>query len=533
MPTFLRPTHLHEELGVTPDPSTRTCANCPSALSSSDVSQITGRAIGAPVCGIKRIPLIAPNQPNKVRARTMEATASKCDSYGKPRPEFSASPDTPIAYGSVGMMKPLKASDAVRLKPPNCMSCVFFIQPREVAPSTGWSAGLCAKKGKLLTQDRLRAYAKACTEGRQREPGDVLASMDTFMLNLEYSPTFGEIDQSKIARKTRETEPYDWPTDKPVTPQDEKNGIKAWRRVIDPEGEGADAYLPVLRREILHEKDLELVPRTGDDERPEEYRDHSGILYQATVLMVELKAIPAFWGIPGVGKTELGRYIAWLMSAPFARISVNGQSDIDELAGKTLYSPEKGTYFHYGRLPTRWERPGVTVLDEPNTGPPEVWQFIRPITDDSKQLVLDQNEGERIKRNLWSLLMLAMNPAHDARNVGTNTIGDADARRLMHVWMGLPPEDVEKDIIRARVMSVDGYDPTPHLDKLMKISKDLRPMCDEGSLPMTWGPSMNIKVGRLLKFFDPLRAFQLAIVNHLDPAATTSVLNVVKTVYKI
>ena len=227
--------------------------------------------------------------------------------------------------------------------------------------------------------------------------------------------------------------------------------------------------------------------------------------------------------------TEFFRHMAWLMCLPFHRISVTGSTEVDDLAGKMHYDPAKGTYFEYGRIPTAWGKPGVICLDEPNVGQPDVWQFIRPLTDNSKQLVLDMNKGERLPRHDYAFLGMAMNPAWDVRNSGTSTIADADGSRLMHIFVDLPSEAVERRIIEAAV-KLDGWEiGGDALDMVIGIAGDLRRMSSEETIPITWGIRPQLKVARALKWFGPTDAYRLATADYLEPQHQELILDVVRS----
>ena len=227
--------------------------------------------------------------------------------------------------------------------------------------------------------------------------------------------------------------------------------------------------------------------------------------------------------------TEFFRHMAWLMCLPFHRISVTGSTEVDDLAGKMHYDPAKGTYFEYGRVPTAWGKPGVICLDEPNVGQPDVWQFIRPLTDNSKQLVLDMNKGERLPRHDYAFLGMAMNPAWDVRNSGTSTIADADGSRLMHIFVDLPSEAVERRIIEAAV-KLDGWEiGGDALDMVIGIAGDLRRMSSEETIPITWGIRPQLKVARALKWFGPTDAYRLATADYLEPQHQELILDVVRS----
>lgn len=526
-------TPVQEELGFTPrSAETPNCSLCPSALTSAEARTVTGKGIGVPICAQKLLPLIAPQQSIKVRERVTNQLAKGCKFYGQPRPEADPMAVTaPIMFGTIGIGIPNGQPTPLN-KPGNCNSCVNYVPPTEVASKTDWNGGLCLAKGKLLMPDRLRAYAQACGVGSTKaDVPERRASFDMLMLNPEYATDFGEIDRAALARKSREIDPNDWPSDKPLTDDDKRRLIKAWREIKDPEGEGASIYIPIFHVEKFSDEERRHIPRTGDPEHPELYHDHGGFVYRMAVFMMALNLTPAAWGPPGVGKTELGRHLAWLMCVPFTRISITESTENDDLIGKMMYDPQRGTYFQDGRLTTAWSRPGVICLDEPNTAQNAVWQMLRPLTDNSKQLVLDTSDGASRDRHEDCWFYLAMNPAWDPRNVGTHTIGDADARRLLHLYMDLPPEKIEREIIVAWCKTLDNFDPTPHLDKLMKIAADIRPLCESGTLPMTWGLAQQIKVARLLKWFSPMAAFETAVLSYLAPHVAQNVVSTINTYY--
>jgi MoxR-like ATPase len=235
---------------------------------------------------------------------------------------------------------------------------------------------------------------------------------------------------------------------------------------------------------------------------------------------MELDETPVFWGQPGVGKTELLRHAAWIMQMPFRRISITASTDIDDVAGKMMFSPDKGTWFQYGRLPEAWTKPGVLCIDEPNVAEdPAVWHFIRPLTDNSKQMVLDMNESEHLDRCQDCYMGMAMNPAWDVRNVGALQIADADANRLFHTFIEMPPPELEREIIKQRV-ALDGWELSEdQLKMVMDIAKDIRGLTEDDGLPITWAIRQQIKVSRALRWFSPPTAYKRAAGDYLAPDA--------------
>jgi MoxR-like ATPase len=509
------------------DPN-RTCKNCPSFLEAVDTPSKFKKSIGSPMCGrygtVLGKPGLKPGQEEKIQ----KAAAINCDAYGEPLPPTPVRNDHLVVLPDLDARVETDASDPKVANCQTCATCRNYVSDGAVVNDLGWAAGLCAAKGKLLMPTRLVYEARNC-EYRYFGP----VRQTTLGLNLlpEFEDAFN-LNVNPVNAYFKSTknfvEPHEWPTDKPVDDEDKAHGIRAWRVIKDPEGTGNEVYLPVYDLEFFDVDERAKIPRSGDDEHPELYIDHNGAVYKCAVLWTELDETPALWGSAGTGKTELYRHLAWLMCLPFERMSITGETEIDELAGTTAYTPEKGTFFQYGRLPKAWAKPSVICIDEPNVGPPEVWQFIRPLTDNSKQLVLDMNEGERIERHTDCFMGMAMNPAWDPKNVGAAVISDADARRLMHVYMELPPAILEREIIKNRI-KLDGWEiDDARLDTIMSIAEDIRGLCNDQTLPITWGVAQQIKVARATRWFDMLTAYRMAGGDFLEPQAQEAMLDQVK-----
>jgi MoxR-like ATPase len=503
----------------------KSCLGCPSYLKAEDTAGHFRKNINAPGCArfghILGKHGLKPQQNEKIA----QHFASRCPSYGEPQPsrllDFKLQvtfPD-PDTIGVQGQGQELVST---------CVSCANFVQPEAVAEELGWAAGACAAKGKLILPTRTRIEADGCEQRtigtpRRTTRGMMLLPEFEDAFNLNYDP----VRDFFKAQTAGLVDPKDYPTDKAVSTADQGEGIRAWRKVEDKDT-GMAVYLPIYDASKFSEEERESIPQTGDDEHPELYVDHNKAIYTVAVCWTELDETPALWGPAGVGKTEFFRHMAWLMQLPFVRISVTGSTELDDLAGKMHFSKETGTYFEMGRLPKAWSKPCVICLDEPNVGQPDVWQFIRPLTDNSKQLVLDMAKGQKVSRHTDCYLGMAMNPAWDPRNVGAEEIGDADGSRLTHINMELPPPALEREILRERVQ-LDGWEiDNARLDTIMAIAEDVRGLIKEGTLPITWGVRDQIKVARATRWFDHLTAYRRARADALEPEAREALLAVVR-----
>ncbi len=505
----------------------KSCLNCINYISSVDShvqrSTYGGKPTDLGTCRVKGFIIEAPEtmSTDDVNERA-EALAETCDAYQS----GGLSTKVTLRIGVGAPPAPAKTTGPAK----NCRACHYFVPPARVHERINVAMGACAKFGQLVPDLKSAEVAKNCGASQRVEAvTDVdahhKALLDSILLDPDLERYLTPHDTRVAAGDRIDTsiEPSTYPTDKPVTPAQEKAGVRAWRKITDGKRE---LYLPIFRRDFFDPIEQAKIPNTGDDEHPEEYVDHMALTFTVAALWFHLDETPELNGKAGTGKTEFFRYMAWLMQIPFERISITADSNIDDIAGK-MHFENNHTQFKYGRIPKAWQKPGVIVLDEPNTGPPEVWQFIRPLTDNSKQLVLDQNEGETIKRSPFTFLGMAMNPSWDPLNVGAEQIGDADGGRLMHIYVDLPDRPTEIGIIRKRC-NLDGFMIEDSvLDKVMDVAATLRDMSDNGELPLSWGIRNQIKVARAMAWFDVIRAYRLAVLDYLEPETRVMVEEVV------
>ena len=514
-------------------PVVKSCTNCPSFVRTEDVPGMFSSSTGAPMCARFGKVLGRPKLDEKQNETLRMGIASSCASFGQPRMNGTAAgtekTEVMIADPKV-MMNPPHRADKNHIACTNCQGCQNFIPADVVQKELGWTSGACAAKGKLIMMSTVRQNAKNCD---YRLFGSNRRHLTDMPLFPEYEDAFAlASDPFKkfFAEKAAgRVEPQDYETDAPVSPEDQKDGIRAWRRIVDMEDSSRHVFLPIFDIDSIPVDDRVKIPRAGDDEHPEMYIDHGNLVYAVTALWTELDETPAAWGEPGVGKTELFRHLAYLMQLPFVRLSITHSSEIDDLAGKSTYSADEGTSFKYGRVPDAWLSKCVMCVDEPNTGPADVFQFFRPLFDNSKQLALDMNEGEILDRNAHCFVGLAMNPDWDPRNRGTHPLADADGSRLMHLWVPMPPEELEKEIIRARV-ALDGWDiDDKRMKSIMSIAADLRRLSKDGEISISWGIRSQIKVARAFRWFGIVDAYRRASADYLEPAQQDILLDIVRS----
>lgn len=530
-------------------PVPKSCGTCPAKVSINDQRISPGRSIGAPICGLKQIPLSRPGGSEK---KTFDHFGRNCAQHGTEIVLDTSikSQMKPVSY-RVALPDPMHQvpTDWEREPVRTCGDCANYVPSPVTRRLTGFSAAFCRARGELILEDRLVKYAENCEKRVYARPSnrivdDRLPSGAPLhvILMAEYDVNFGmpkPVDIQAIHKLNMSVTPLEYPTDREVTPGHKALGIRAFRKIEDPKGYGPPILLPIMNetavdrdgKRIFSEEDVARIPRSGDPERPEKYFDHNGSVYKVMVMWTRLGQTPALWGEAGTGKTELYRHLAWMMNMPFQRISITESSEVDDLFGKMMYSPERGTYFQYGRIPKGWMVPNILTLDEPNTGQPAVWQRIRPLTDDSKQLVMDEADGLRIVKHRLCYMGMAMNPAWDPRNTGVAPLADADGSRLMHIKMDLPPEHIERQII-SETLADDNWSPediAPAVDVLMKIASELRALSASGDAPFSWGIRNQKKVVRVKRYASWTDSFRMGVTDSLEPEIADTILQVVKS----
>lgn len=525
-----------------PSPAGKSCVTCPSFLQPRDQAAMIGGVVGGPLCGRFMKLLTRPTQPHDVAQKVLRDTASKCSEYGK-EVTLTPIPETRPVFFQVGIDVGAKIQSErdAEAENPSCRLCANYVAPNDVIAVVGWSQPFCRGMGSVMVDTHLEANAKTCGKFVVQVGPRIRSNLHTLNLMPIFSTTYGIIDLAKqyVDAVNAAVERDEYPTDKPVGPKALARGIRAWRAIKDPLGYGADVFLPIYDSNakikingqidpLFTERELQLIPNTGDDEHPELYADHAGLIYRLAVLLMKLDDTPALWGQGGTGKTEIARHLAWMMGLPFHRISINGASEIDDIAGKYIFVGNE-TKIHWGRLSASWQRPGMILLDEPNTGPNDIWQLIRSLTDNSRMLVVDHLDATRIRRHSDAFFVMAMNPAWDVRNAGTHDVGDADISRLAHIMFDLPPRDLEIEIIRKRV-ELDGWEiPNDSLNKVMDVAKEVREASANNTLNFTWGIRHNIRVARNLQFFPGPLAYRMAIGDSLEPSQLEVLLRSVRS----
>lgn len=517
---------------------TRSCRDCPSFTAASNMLDVTKMTLGCDFCPTKGRVLTGPNFDDASNAQLCETIAENCDAYGLSRAT------TPVLTASLGIGNPMVSVQmtqkpaAANERPVVCTSCEWFVPANFVADELGYKAPLCSAKGRLLFPQKLIIEAANCGEGRN---GPSTTSTQGVLLSDEYKRTyvpFTPIQVDPVAHTFQLTEemerhqvdPRDYVTDKEVTAEDEYNFIRSWRKVEDPEGLHEPIFLPIFWGEKL----AGIEPRdTYGGHRPDLYVDHQGLLYDMAVELLHNET-PLLIGTAGTGKSEIGCWMAWLMDLPFDRIDVKKGTEAYHFIGETtlVADPDTGSTvmkFKKGRFAANYDKPGITMINEPNLVQ-AIFEFLRPVFDNAKQLGLDEAQGEIIERHQYRYIMCSQNPPWDPMYVGAEPLSAADIDRVSSIWVDLPAESIERAIITKHCRD-SGYDiDSVMLDKVMQVAHDLRQQIKDGTLPIAWGLRAQIKVAKKTRFYSFEKAYRRAVMDGMEPEVVDAIMLSVRSV---
>lgn len=483
-------------------------SGCPSYLSADSFAlrDRFGKSIGAPMCGRFGFILGSSHSSEAELEQIAMHFGATCADHGMELPTEPLAVNTtvavPVEVRTTGGDPKAKA----------CFNCKHHVTMEATYKKFGWAVPMCEAKGSLILKPVTEA--KGCVYadyGPGHENADHIVTEPIYQSGFRIPDE--EIIRGIVDLDRTKVEPTAYPTDKEVTPEDSALGIRAWREVPDPAGTHPSVYLPIFDPSFFDEEERSLIPYTGGPGNPELYVDYNGLLRYFAVEGTKLDETVALIGEPGTGKTQFARWLAWLCQMPFRRLQFQRDMDVEDLLGQTEVN-ETGTYFNPGELPRAYTKPNVVLSDEPNVGPDAVWQVYRPITDNAKELRIGTH---RFPRNQFCYHLLAMNPSHDMRNLGTNELADADANRLSWLLVARAPEPIERHIIRTYCLELDGYEiPEETLDVLMAVSQDIQAASKARSYPGTWATRQQIKVARKTRWYSIPEAYKIATLNQHD-----------------
>lgn len=525
----------------------RTCKTCPNYLTEqAKVRDRISRPLGVSVCGAYGHVLGVKGQAPADTDNMLESFASNCSSYGIVPNALTklTNPQLRVAEVNGEAISLIPTRDAPILE--SCHGCENLIRQQAVYDQWGWPLPLCSVKGTLVL--KADQEAKDCP---WTNPGRPQTTTQGIVLRSEYRPGFvanpDKIFDALVKNGNLAMEPTTYETEREVTDADRAEGIRAWRRLLDPFGSGQEIFLPIFdstESGIFTEQERILIPQTGSSRHPELYVDYSDLTWRFAVESLTLQNTLFVQSEPGLGKTEFVYYLGWLMQLPVTRLFFTDRIEWDDIFGKMLLR-DNNMVWQDGRFTAPIRRPGLTLVDEPNMAPPEIVSTLRTTSEMERTLFLDAGIAEIDEDGNQNHLSLTIpihphrhivwcgNPAWDPRNIGTKELAAADISRLSPAVLEYPPKAIERRIIKTICQSIDGWDISDKLlDEVLRISEDIREQSQNGEFPGTWGIRENVKVARKLRWYPMEEAYKMAVLNHFEPETREMVINgVIKTIH--
>ena len=514
----------------------KSCRDCPSFMDSTSMLSRYQTSLGCNFCPTKGRILEGPGFSITENDGLLEMVAEGCDSYGsQPPSRENLNTDAAIAIGDPGVAVFLsqKGNIAPIDKPMSCTACKWYVPANYVRDELGYQAPLCSAKGRVLFPRNLVREAANCGSGIN---GDNKTSTTGILIHAVYiKPAPVVVPDPIVVNLTaqfsrHQVDPRDYVTDKPVTMEDAISCIRAWREVMDPEGMKPSVYMPIFDGEKLCGFD----PRTTyAGHRPDLYIDHQGLLYDLTCELFNGET-PVLIGMAGTGKTEIGCWLSWLMDLPNTRCDVHTRTEAWHFIGESKLEtdPVTGTpvtKFHMGRFASVYPTPGITMVNEPNLNE-DIYEFLRPVFDNAKQLGLDEAQGVIVSRHPYRFVLCSQNPSWDPLYTGAEPMSAADIDRITPIYVDLPSAVIERQIITAHCVDA-GYDIPVHiLDKIMQVAQDLRQMIADGTLPIAWGLRAQIKVAKKTQYYSFEKAYRRAVIDGMEPAVVDQIMTSVRSV---
>ena len=508
----------------------KSCETCPSYVPTEEVALTMGRPTGAPMCGRFGYVLGRPGMTEGALETAAVAFALKCDSYGEAKPDKPVTPlQSRVTNADPAVIHETGADDFTPDTLTSCRQCKFSVRPDVVASELGYPLDLCSAKGKLIL--RPQNECKGCpmaSQGIQRTSTDGLEIRAEFRDGYTIPTEAAAAAVTSVGNTTEE--PTTYPSDFPVSDADREDGIRAWRKIMEPGGTNY-TVLPVFDPAQFTDEERALIPTTGDRNNPELYVDYDHKLYRFAVAAYKKGYSVALQGLPGLGKTEFGRWVAWLMQVPFYRFQFKKSSEVANILGETGVDESNGasvTAFRLGRLPLAYQRPAIILLDELNLAPPEIGESLRSVLDTGELVIDEASPSITVERNAYCFVIVAQNPAWDVRNRGAEELAAAEFSRLSPIHVDFPPDPVERHIISERCKVLDGYDiPKAKLDVIMAIAADLREASKAQTVPFSWGIREQIKVARFTEDFNMAMAFKTAVLDFYEPEVVSFCIKVI------
>jgi len=214
-------------------------------------------------------------------------------------------------------------------------------------------------------------------------------------------------------------------------------------------------------------------------------------------------------GDTGCGKTSIVQAIGKVKKQQVIRFNLTGETTVDDFVGrKGLKAGE--TLWEDGVLLKAMREGYWLIVDEINSALPEILFVLHPLLDDSKEVLVTNNENEIVKPHKDFRFFATMNPVDEY--AGTKELNKAFKSRFdIVLQMGYPNSTVEQEIIMSRTkVSLE------QAFVMVNLASRVRKMKEKEEIFYTLSTRDLIQWGNLTKNFGLDNALELSILNKSD-----------------
>lgn len=249
----------------------------------------------------------------------------------------------------------------------------------------------------------------------------------------------------------------------------------------------------------------------------------SGLTKRSLETAIELDIPTLLVGETGVGKTSAIRYLAQENGKNLIRLSLTGQTGVDEILGKYIITPHAGMTWIDGPLVDAMKKGDWIVFDEINMAQSEILSVLHPLLDDDKMIMLKECSGEVIRPAEGFRFFATMNPTDEY--TGTKELNKAFMSRF-GIILDIGYSDNEHEI----VIEQSGVD-EDSAKVLVQVASNLRETKAKNDISLACSTRDLIASAILIKQgFKMSEAMELSVVNKAHPDERNAIRKVVELV---
>jgi len=211
-------------------------------------------------------------------------------------------------------------------------------------------------------------------------------------------------------------------------------------------------------------------------------------------------------GETGCGKTTMVQEKGEEYGITVDRISINGQTTVDEFVGKYILE-DKRTVWQDGFLLNAMKRGNWIVVDEVNAALPEILFALHSLLDDSRSVTVVNHDGETVSPSEGFRFFATMNPVEEY--AGTKDLNKAFLSRFPVILnVEYPTPAVEREIVEKKG-EVDRETATT----ITEIGHQIRKAKEKNEVFYTCSTRDLIQWARLSKHATLSKSFMYAVGN--------------------